>query len=206
MKEEGITGTPPKRYKKTTDSKHNHEIADNILDRNFSPEIPNISWSTDITYVRTWEGWMYLAVVLDLFSRRVIGWSMATHMRTELVLDALEMALKSRYPEAGIIHHSDRGCQYASKAYRDRLSANGIECSMSRKGDCWDNAVTESFFATLKKELIYRHPLGTIKSARQAIVEYIEVFYNRKRKHSKLGYQSPVDFEKKHERKNEQAA
>ena len=199
MAEEGITGTPRKRFKRTTDSKHNHDIADNILDREFTVEAPDTVWATDITYVRTWEGWMYLAVVVDLFSRRIVGWSMATHMRTELVLGALNMALGRRAPVPRLCHHSDRGSQYASHDYRDALRKNNIVCSMSRKGDCWDNSVVESFFATLKKELIYRRPWATVKSVREAIVEYIEVFYNRKRKHSTLGYFSPAEFERNHE-------
>ena len=206
MAEEGITGTPPKPFKRTTDSKHDHDIADNILDREFSVDAPDTAWATDITYVHTWEGWMYLAVVVDLFSRRIVGWAMATHMRTELVLGALEMALGRRAPALGMLHHSDRGSQYASHDYRDALRKNNIVCSMSRKGDCWDNAVVESFFATLKKELIHRRPWGTVRAVREAIVEYIEVFYNRKRKHSTLGYLSPAAFESKHEQEAALAA
>ncbi len=198
MAEEGLTGTPKKPFKRTTDSKHNEAIADNTLDRNFTVEAPDKIWATDITYVRTWEGWMYLAVVVDLFSRRVIGWAMATHMRTGLVMNALDMALGQRLPAAGLIHHSDRGSQYASADYRRALDDNNIVCSMSRKGNCWDNAVVESFFATLKKELIHRKPWATVRAARRAIVEYVEVFYNRKRKHSTLGYCSPVGFEEQH--------
>jgi putative transposase len=198
MAENGITGTPPKPFKRTTDSKHNHAIADNVLNREFTADAPDKSWATDITYVRTWEGWMYLAVVIDLFSRRVVGWSMATHMRTELVMDALTMALGHRMPAASMVHHSDRGSQYASKDYRAALRDNGIVCSMSRKGNCWDNAVVESFFATLKKELIHRRPWATVRAARQAIVHYIEIFYNRKRKHSTLGYVSPAKFENRY--------
>lgn len=199
MKENGITGTSPKRFKVTTDSKHDFPVADNILERKFSQEAPDAAWGTDITYIRTWEGWMYLAVVIDLFSRRVVGWSMATHMRAELVLDALGMALGSRLPQPSMVHHSDRGSQYASNDYRDALRDNGIVCSMSRKGDCWDNAVVESFFATLKKDLIHRRPWPTVPAARAAIAEYIEVFYNRRRKHSTLGYLSPSEFERRFE-------
>jgi transposase InsO family protein len=199
MAEEGLTGTPPKPFKRTTDSKHNHDIADNVLDREFSVEAPDTAWATDISYVRTWEGWMYLAVVVDLFSRRIVGWATATHMRTGLVLSALDMALGRRVPAPGMLHHSDRGSQYASHDYREALRKNNIACSMSRKGNCWDNAVVESFFATLKKELIHRRPWGTVRSAREAIVEYIEVFYNRKRKHSTLGYLSPANFETRHQ-------
>ena len=143
---------------------------------------------------------MYLAIVMDLFSRRIVGWAMATHMRTELVLDALDMALGLRVPAPGLLHHSDRGSQYASHDYRDVLRENNIVCSMSRKGNCWDNAVVESFFGTLKKELIYRRPWATLRAVREAIVEYIEIFYNRRRKHSTLGYLSPAAFESKHGR------
>ncbi len=195
MQENGITGASPKRFKVTTDSNHDFPVAANVLKREFSQEAPDMAWATDITYVRTWEGWMYLAVAIDLFSRRVVGWSMASHMRAELALDALGMALGSRLPQPNMIHHSDRGSQYASHDYRDALRDNGIVCSMSRKGDCWDNAVVESFFATLKKELIHRRPWPTVRAARAAIAEYIEVFYNRKRKHSTLGYVSPAEFE-----------
>jgi putative transposase len=151
MKENGITGTPPKRFKRTTDSNHGLAIADNILNREFTVDGPDKVWATDITYVRTWEGWMYLAVVIDLFSRRVVGWSMTTHMRSSLVTGALDMALGLRLPSPDMLHHSDRGSQYASHDYRDALRKHGIVCSMSRKGDCWDNAVVESFFANLKR-------------------------------------------------------
>jgi putative transposase len=199
MKENGITGTPPKPFKRTTDSKHDHAVADNVVNREFTVDAPDKVWATDITYVRTWEGWMYLAVVIDLFSRRVIGWSMATHMRTDLVMDALSSALGRRLPGPSMIHHSDRGSQYASHDYREALRKNGIVCSMSRKGNCWDNAVVESFFATLKKDLIHRRPWPTVRQAREAIAEYIEAFYNSHRKHSTLGYVSPADFEALHE-------
>lgn len=206
MAQESITGIPIKPYKQTTDSKHSHDIADNILDREFTVAAPDTAWATDITYVRTWEGWMYLAVVIDLFSRRVVAWAMTTDMRTGLVLSALDMALGRRCPVPGMLDHSDRGSQYASHDYRDALRKNNIVCSMSRKGDCWDNAVVESFFATLKKELIHRRPWPTAKAAREAIVEYIEVFYNRKRKHSTLGYVSPATFESSHEQEAALAA
>jgi transposase InsO family protein len=206
MRENGITGTPPKPFKRTTDSNHDHAVADNVVNREFTVEAPDTVWATDITYVRTWEGWMYLAVVIDLFSRRVIGWSMASHMRTDLVMDALSAALGRRIPEPSMIHHSDRGSQYASHDYREALRNNGIVCSMSRKGNCWDNAVVESFFATLKKDLIHRRPWPTARQAREAIAEYIEVFYNSRRKHSTLGYLSPADFEALHEDKAALAA
>lgn len=195
MKENGITGTPPRPFKRTTDSKHHLGVADNVLNREFTVDAPDKVWATDITYVRTWEGWLYLAVVIDLFSRRVVGWSMATHMRTSLVTGALKMALGRRLPQADMIHHSDRGSQYASHDYRKALRDSGIACTMSRKGNCWDNAVVESFFASLKKELIHRRPWPKVRQAREAIAEYIEVFYNRRRKHSTLGYVSPAAFE-----------
>ena len=196
MRDNGITGHAPKRFRRTTDSKHGFEVADNVLNREFEVDAPDKVWATDITYIRTWQGWMYLAVVVDLFSRRVVGWSMATHMRTGLVLGALQMALGRRSPRLDLLAHSDRGSQYASHRYRQELQQRGITCSMSRKADCWDNAVVESFFATLKKELIHRRPWPSIRAARTAIAEYVEVFYNRKRRHSTLGYVSPAEFEK----------
>jgi transposase InsO family protein len=161
---------------------------------------------TDISYVWTWEGWLYLAVILDLFSRRAVGWSMADHLRTELVLEALNMALGLRLPQGDLLHHSDRGSQYASSDYRDALQTQGITCSMSRKGDCWDNAVMESFFGTLKTELIHRRSWPTRREARSAIHEYIAMFYNKQRCHSYLDYLSPVEFEKLAEQKDILAA
>ena len=196
MRDNGITGRAPRRFRRTTDSRHGLEVADNVLNREFEVDAPDKVWATDITYIRTWQGWMYLAVVVDLFSRRVVGWSMATHMRTGLVLGALQMALGRRSPRQDLLHHSDRGSQYASHRYHQELQQRGITCSMSRKADCWDNAVVESFFATLKKELIHRRPWPSIRAARTAIAEYVEVFYNRKRRHSTLGYISPAEFEK----------
>lgn len=163
--------------------------------RDFAPAGPDLLWVADITYIWTWEGWLYLAVVIDLRSRRVVGWSMADHMRTELVISALDMALGHRVPAPGHVFHSDRARQYASGDHRGVLKANGIDCSMSRKGDCWDNACAESFFATPKTELIHRQPWPTRHSARLAIHEYIGLFYNRRRRHSFLGHQSPVDVE-----------
>lgn len=206
MRENGIFGTSPRPYKPTTDSKHSLAIADNILNREFSVDSPDKVWAADITYVRTWEGWLYLAVVLDLFSRRVVGWSLQTGLQTDLVTRALEMALGRRMPPAKLLHHSDRGSQYASDAYRDALTTQGIVCSMSRKGNCWDNAVVESFFATLKKELLYKRPWPTRAEARAAIVEYIEVFYNGQRKHSTLGYLSPMQYEQSARRVHNLAA
>ena len=199
MKEQGLHGCRPRPFRTTTDSRHGEPIAPNLLERNFAPAGPDQVWASDITYIRTWEGWVYLAVVIDLWSRRVIGWSVADHMRTELVLGALEMAVGQRVPEPNLIHHSDRGSQYASGDYRAALTVHGISCSMSRKGDCWDNACVESFFATLKTELIHRRPWPTMQEARLAIHEFIGCFYNSQRTHSFLGYMAPTDFERRFE-------
>ena len=206
MRAQGLQGCRPRRYKATTDSTHGLPVPENLVARDFAPAGPDLLWVADITYIWTWEGWMYLAVVLDLWSRRVVGWSMAEHMRSELVVDALEMALGHRVPAQGHVFHSDRGSQYVSYAHQDVLKANGILCSMSRKGNCWDNACAESFFATLKTELIHRQPWPTRTAARLAIHEYIGVFYNRKRRHSFLGHQSPVDFEDAFHEKETMAA
>ena len=177
MREHGLVATRPKRFRRTTDSSHKQPVAENVLNRKFDVEGPDEAWVTDITYIWTWEGWLYLAVVIDLFSRRVVGWAMEEHMRLELALDALRMALGGRVPETGrLVHHSDRGSQYASEVYRDVLSRHGITCSMSRKGNCWDNAVAESFIATLKKELIDRDSWPTRRGAKSAISEYIALF------------------------------
>ena len=180
---------------RTTDSAHHQPVAENVLDRQFVADAPNQKWVTDITYIPTDEGWLYLAGVLDLFSRMVVGWSMADHMETQLVNDALSMALDRRHPGEGLLHHSDQGVQYASDDYTHRLSQRGITMSMSRKGNCWDNAVMESFWGTLKTELVNHQRFATRDEARVAIFEYIEVFYNRVRLHSTLGYQSPEAFE-----------
>ena len=196
MRAQGITARLPRRYRCTTDSQHTLAVADNLLNRSFTVHRPDVAWATDITYIWTWEGWVYLAVVIDLFSRRVVGWSMAEHMRTALVLNALTMALGHRVPEGELVHHSDRGSQYASDAYRTALRDHGITCSMSRKGDCWDNAVVESFFGTLKTELIHRRSWPSRRQVRLAVAEYIELFYNRQRRHSFLGYRSPAEFER----------
>lgn len=195
MREQGLQACRAKRFRKTTDSKHSEAIADNLVQRHFGPLAPNELWATDITYIRTWSGWAYLAAVLDLYSRRVVGWAVSTHLRTDLALEALQRALRTRQPPRGLIHHSDRGVQYASAEYRAWLKRHGIIASMSRKGDCWDNAVLESFFATLKKELIYRTILPTRRIAKSAIDDYIINFYNRRRKHSTLGYRSPIEHE-----------
>jgi putative transposase len=196
MEHLGINARVKRQFVTTTDSNHDLPIAENVLNRTFTTLEPDRSWVADITYVATEEGWLYLAVILDLFSRRVIGWSMADHMRTDLVLTALESALGQRIPsQAGLVFHSDRGSQYASHDYRAALKIAGITCSMSRRANCWDNAVAESFFGTLKTELVHRYTFQTHRKARTVIAEWIEVFYNRQRIHSSIGYVSPVQFE-----------
>jgi len=182
-------------YRVTTNSKHSHPIAPNLVNRCFTASAPDQIWAGDITYIPTDEGWLYLAVILDLFSRRVIGWSMGERLHGKLTEAALELALSRRQTTAQLLHHSDRGVQYAAKSYQDKLSAFDITCSMSRKGDCWDNAVAESFFKTLKVECVDRFRFRTREEARRVIFDYIEVFYNRQRLHSYLGYRSPVDYE-----------
>ena len=195
MRENGIVSRRKKRFRATTDSQHAMVVAPNTLDREFDVDEPNKVWVTDITYIWTREGWLYLAAILDLYSRRVVGWSMSERITRQLTLDALSMALRARAPNAGLLHHSDRGSQYASGDYRDALAAAGVECSMSRKGNCWDNAVAESFFATLKTELAHHEDWTTRDAARAAVFEYIEIFYNRHRRHSSIGYVSPVEYE-----------
>ncbi len=195
MREESLEGQRKRRFRVTTDSRHSHPVAANELKRNFTTSSPNKIWVTDITYIWTREGWMYLAAILDLFSRRVVGWSIDSHIDRSLALDALAMALKTRRPEPGLLHHSDRGIQYASVEYQSQLQDRGIICSMSRKGDCWDNAVAESFFSTLKAELVHGTDYVSRSQARASVFEYIEVFYNNRRRHSALGYVSPVEHE-----------
>jgi putative transposase len=196
MEKLGITAQTKRKFKATTDSGHDLPIASNVLDRNFVTSEPDQTWVADITYIWTTEGWLYLAVILDLFSRRIVGWSMAEYMRSDLVLSALDAALGHRIPSAsGLLFHSDRGSQYASDTYQSALSNAGITCSMSRRANCWDNAVAESFFGTLKTELIHRTTFSTRTIAKTTIAEWIEVFYNRQRIHSTLGYVSPVQFE-----------
>ena len=206
MRELGLQGVSPRKFRVTTNSDHDHPIAANVLDRDFEASGPNEKWATDITYIYTSEGWLYLAVVMDLYSRRIVGWSTADHLKTELCLDALRMALDHRTGVEGLIHHSDRGVQYASDRYREALAAQGIECSMSRRANCWDNSVAESFFGTLKNELIYRRPWSTREEARDAIGEYIEIFYNRIRRHSTIGDISPAKFEEMAQAKEAWAA
>jgi putative transposase len=196
MKQQGIAAKTKRKFvPRTTDSNHLQPVARNVLDRQFQADLPDQKWAVDITYVPTGEGWLYLAGVIDLCTRRIVGWSMADHMRTELAGDALAMAVARRGPEPGLLHHSDRGVQYASDDYRHLLQSHGMRCSMSGKGDCWDNAVMESFWATLKSELVNQERYATREEARCSIFEYIEVFYNRQRLHSALGYKSPEAFE-----------
>lgn len=198
MREEGLRARPRRRFVVTTDSGHRDEVAGNQLDRRFAVEAvegPDRVWVSDITYLWTAEGWLYLAVVLDLGTRRVVGWGMGATLETRLVLDALRMALRRRRPRPGLLHHSDRGSQYTSAAYRAALAAAGLAASMSRRGDCWDNAVAESFFATLKWELVRRSRWATRAQARTAVFEYIEAWYNGRRRHSSLGYVSPAEYE-----------
>jgi transposase InsO family protein len=198
MSENGIRARTVKRFVRTTDSRHSFPVADNLLDRGFQPAGPNQAWCADITYIPTADGWLYLAVVEDLFSRMVVGWSMDEAMTSRLVVDALDMALKRRLPEEGLLAHSDRGSQYASEHYQQLLSRHGVECSMSRVAQCWDNAPVESFFATLKKELVHHEQYDSREQAKASIFEYVECFYNRVRRHSSLGFLSPGDFERTH--------
>jgi putative transposase len=196
MKELEIQAKSKKRFvPSTTDSNHTNPVVENILDRDFSAELPNQKWAVDITYIFTDQGWLYLAGVMDLCSRMIVGWSMADHMRTELVTDAMQMALARRQPGGQLVHHSDRGVQYTCDDYMHLLQSQDIQPSMSRKGNCWDNAAMESFWATIKTELVYREHYATHAQARASIFEYIEVFYNRKRLHSSIGYKSPEAFE-----------
>jgi putative transposase len=195
MKENGISPQRRRRYKSTTDSKHPLPVNDNVLNREFSADRPNEAWVSDITYVETHEGWLYLAAFIDLYSRKVVGWSMSKSLDAEVVVNAYQMALNNRGTHPLVVH-SDRGCQYASALFRKILSDHCIQ-SMSRKGNCWDNAVSESFWKTLKSELVYHHSFRTRDEARTAIFEYVEIFYNKRRSHSSLGYLSPEEFELK---------
>jgi putative transposase len=195
MREFGIKARPRRRFKRTTDSRHKLPIAPNLLERNFTTDAPNQAWVGDITYIWTAQGWSYLAVLLDLYSRRVIGWAMRKSLSRDLAVAALNHALTQRRPSAGLVHHTDRGCQYASGEYRRLLAKHGAACSMSAAGDCWDNAVAESFFATLKKELVHGCAFETRSEAYDLISDYIENYYNAKRRHSAAGNLSPINFE-----------
>jgi transposase InsO family protein len=196
MRRRGLAARRRRRYRITTDSRHPFPVAANVLARQFTAPAPDAAWVTDITYIPTGEGWLYLAVILDLYSRRIVGWAMSDRLTRQLALDALGMALARRQPAPGLLHHSDRGSQYASGDYQTALGRQGIVGSMSRRGDCWDNAVAESFFATLKVELVHDALWPTRAAARTALFDYIEVFYNQQRRHSSLGFLSPLAFER----------
>jgi putative transposase len=198
MRENKLVARMRRRFRTTTDSRHAFPIAPNLLQRDFTAEAPNQSWVTDITFLWTTQGWLYLAVILDLFSRRVVGWATSENVDRHLALAALDMALALRRPASGLVHHSDRGSTYAAGDYRKALRTRGLECSMSRKGDCWDNAVAESFFATLKREMDGADDLESRAAATLSVREYIEGFYNVQRRHSAIGYKSPVEFELLH--------
>jgi len=196
MKNNGIRAKMKRKFRVTTDSKHNLPVAPNLLNRNFSPERPNQVWASDLTYVWTKEGWLFLAVIVDLFSRQVVGWSLEKTMTTELISSALRQAYFKRKPGSGLIFHSDRGSQYCSQEFKKLLKEYRMLQSQSRRANCWDNACVESFFHTLKTEMIYHEDFETRGQARRTIFEWVEAFYNRKRIHSTLGYKSPVDFER----------
>jgi putative transposase len=195
MRKHGIRARRKRRYRVTTDSQHGFYVAENHVRRNFNADAKNRLWAGDITFIWTQEGWLYLAVLLDLFSRQVVGWAMSDSIDMKLTLGALDMALQRRRPEAGLVHHTDRGRQYACESYRERLEENGIKASMSRKGDCWDNAVVESFFHSLKTEYVDFEKFQTRDEARNGLFEWIEAFYNRQRLHSANDYLSPADYE-----------
>lgn len=195
MRKNGLEARRKRRFRKTTDSKHSHPIAPNVVAREFDVAAPNRVWATDVTAIWTLQGWLYLAAILDLYSRRVVAWATSANNDTLLALDALRDALRARRPAAGLVHHSDRGSPYASADYRAVLDRRGIVASMSRKGDCWDNAVAESFFATLKAELVEHELYPTREAADRSIGEYIENFYNIERRHSFLGYLNPIELE-----------
>ena len=196
MREVGVAAETKRKFRCTTDSNHDRPVAENVVDRQFDPKATDRVWTADITYIATGEGWLYLAAVEDLYSRRIVGWSMGERIDSRLVVDALEMALARRRPGAGLVAHSDRGSQYASEHYQRLLAGRGITCSMSRRGNCWDNAPMESFFASLRKELTRGGSFATRAEARAEVFEYVEVFYNQVRRHSSLGYLSPNEYER----------
>ena len=196
MKSNGIKAKTKRRFKATTKSKHDFLVADNLLQQRFSADEANHVWVSDITFIRTKQGWLYLAAILDVFNRQIVGWSMDSKLSHELLAEALRKALRQRRPESGVLFHSDRGTQYASYAFRDLMEQHGFVQSMSSSGNCYDNALMESFFHTLKTELIYFEKYRTRQEARGSIFEYIELFYNRVRRHSALNYCSPIEFER----------
>lgn len=197
MRQNDITVARTHKFKATTDSAHSLTVAPNVLNRDFTASGPNQKWAGDITYIWTNEGWLYLAVIIDLYSRRVIGWAVSNRMKKDLAIRALQMAINLRNPPPGCIHHTDRGSQYCAHAYQKILTQNGFEVSMSRKGNCWDNAVSETFFKTLKAELIWRQQWQTRRQVEAALFQYINGFYNPRRRHSALGWKSPLAFERK---------
>jgi putative transposase len=205
MRHQGLAARRRRRFRVTTDSTHPFPVAANVLARRFAARAPDVVWVTDITYIPTGEGWLYLAVLLDLCSRAIVGWAMSDRITRQLTLDALGMALARRQPPRGLLHHSDRGSQYASGDYQTQLTRHGVVGSMSRRGDCWDNAVAESFFATLKVELVHDTLWPTRAAARTALFDYIEVFYNQQRRHSSLGFLSPLAFERRWEQQHRAA-
>ncbi len=206
MRDVGLFSRIKRKFVVTTDSDHTLAIAENIINRNFTADAPDQKWAADITYIPTRMGWLYLAVVMDLFSRRIVGWSMSDTIDSELVQSAMRQALADRRPDVGLIHHSDRGVQYASGDFQKLLDDNKAICSMSRKGNCWDNACVESFFGSLKNEWVKGKIYETFDDAKKDIFNYIEMFYNRKRRHASLGYVSPVVYEEMHEMKQNRAA
>jgi len=197
MRTAGLKGCPKRRYKVTTQRDPSHPVADNLLEQDFTAEAPNQRWASDITYISTQQGWLFLAVVMDLYSRRIVGWSMNRWMSRQLVIDALNMAIDQRVPDGTLIHHSDRGSQYTSDDFRSELDKHGIRCSMSARGNCYDNAVVESFFGLLKRERVNRTRYFTRDEAQADVFDYIERFYNRKRRHGYLGNISPAAFEER---------
>jgi len=206
MRRIGLYSRVKRRFVHTTDSSHNMAVAQNILDRDFTADAVNTKWAADITYVPTEQGWLYFAAVMDLYSRRIIGWSMSGQIDSKLVTDALRMAISQRKPQAGLVHHSDRGVQYACEDFQEMLKSNGIICSMSRRGNCWDNACMESFFGSFKMEWMRDKKYISFEEAKKDIFKYVELFYNRRRRHASLGYVSPVEYEELSENKRKQVA
>ena len=192
MRESGLAAVVRRRFPRTTNSRHGHAVAPNLLEQDFAADRPDTVWLADISYIPTGEGWLYLAAIKDLATREIVGWSMADHLRAELACDALLMATRRRQPPAGLIHHSDRGVQYAGTDYQAILARHGLRCSMSRRGNCYDNAPMESFFGSLKNELVHRTTFPTREAARRVLFDYIEIFYNRRRRHSGLGFLTPA--------------
>jgi len=195
MRDQGLQARQSKLFRRTTDSEHGFAVAENLLERDFHTQRPNQVWVTDLTFIRTRDGWLYLSAIIDLYSRAIVGWAMGDRIDTALCLRALNMAVRFRRPRPGLVHHSDRGVQYASHAYQKALARYGIRCSMSRRGDCWDNAVAESFWGTLKCELDDELRSVSRRGAQGAIFEYIETYYNRRRRHSSIDYNTPLEYE-----------